>query len=214
MWTTAWSIRGHRAVERLDGPLATRGSSRDHRRVLNVLMAADAPDAGWNVTMSVAAVAAAISLVTLLVTTYFTGRRETVKWAREALAEAFYDFVNASYAAGQTFHEHQKLLWAGADPPSLDASAVEVETESLALRHAQTKIRLLARAHRRVGGSGLIPLPGRRRGSGRDRHARRSRAPQRRARPDAATVHRQRQEGHGPATLNPTASDPRDGVAY
>ena len=114
--------------------------------MLNVLIAADAPDTGWNVTTSVAAAAAGISLVTLLVTTYFTSRRETVKWAREALAEAFYDFVNASYAAGQAFHEHQKLLWADPDPSSLDASAVELESQTLALRHAQTKIGLLARA--------------------------------------------------------------------
>ena len=57
--------------------------------------------------------AAAISLITLVVTTYFTGRRERVKWAREALAEAFYDFVNTSYATSQALHHHQKQLWAG-----------------------------------------------------------------------------------------------------
>jgi hypothetical protein len=59
--------------------------------------------------------AAVISLITLVVTTYFTGRRERVKWAREALAEAFYDFVNTSYAASEALHHHQKQLWAGAD---------------------------------------------------------------------------------------------------
>jgi hypothetical protein len=51
--------------------------------------------------------AAVISLITLVVTTYFTGRRERVKWAREALAEAFYDFVNISYAASDALHHHQ-----------------------------------------------------------------------------------------------------------
>lgn len=90
--------------------------------------------------------AAAISLITLVVTTYFTGRRERVKWAREALAEAFYDFVNTSYMASHALHHHQKQLWAGADGSSLQASADEVNAQILALRHAQTKIRLLAPA--------------------------------------------------------------------
>ena len=88
--------------------------------------------------------AAAISLVTLVVTTYFTGRRERVKRAREALAKAFYDFVNASYMPNQALHHHQKQLWAGADGSSLQASADEVNAQILALRYAQTKIRLLA----------------------------------------------------------------------
>jgi MoxR-like ATPase len=90
--------------------------------------------------------AAVISLITLVVTTYFTGRRERVKWAREALAEAFYDFVNISYAASDALHHHQKQLWAGAGESSLQASADEVSAQILALRHAQTKIRLLAPA--------------------------------------------------------------------
>jgi hypothetical protein len=89
--------------------------------------------------------AAAISLVTLVVTTYFTGRRERVKRAREALTKAFYDFVNASYMASQALHHHQKQLWAGADGSSLQASADEVNAQILALRYAQTKIRLLPR---------------------------------------------------------------------
>lgn len=88
--------------------------------------------------------AAIISLVTLVVTTYFTGRRERVKWAREALAEAFYDFVNASYAASQALHQHQKWLWSDADASSLRASEDEMQAQVLELRHAQTKIRLLA----------------------------------------------------------------------
>jgi hypothetical protein len=92
--------------------------------------------------------AAAISLITLVVTTYFTGRRERVKWAREALAEAFYDFVNTSYMASQALHHHKKQIWAGADGSSLQASADEVNAQILALRHAQTKIRLLARPGR------------------------------------------------------------------
>ncbi len=111
-----------------------------------VILAADASDTGWTVTTTLAAVGAVISLVTLIVTTYFTGRRERVKWAREQLAEAFYDFVNATYAASQAAHQLQKALWADAEPASIQALADEARSELLAVRHAQTKIRLLAPA--------------------------------------------------------------------
>jgi len=88
--------------------------------------------------------AAVISFVTLIVTTYFTGRRERAKWAREALAEAFYDFVNVSYSASNAVHQYQKHLWQGGDDAALGHSADEMRAQELALRHAQTKIRLLA----------------------------------------------------------------------
>lgn len=90
--------------------------------------------------------AAAISLITLVVTTYFAGRRERAKWAREALAEAFYDFVDASYSASNAVHQYQKHLWRGGDEASLRDAADAMRAQELALRHAQTKIRLLAPA--------------------------------------------------------------------
>ncbi|MGH3566431.1 MAG: hypothetical protein ACRDRH_10440 [Pseudonocardia sp.] len=111
-----------------------------------VVLAADLGGTGWTVTTTLAAVAASISLVTLIVTTYFTGRRERVKWAREELAKAFYDFVDASYAASQAVHQHQKALWAGAEPVDIQTAASEAKSQLLAVRHAQTKIRLLAPA--------------------------------------------------------------------
>jgi hypothetical protein len=88
--------------------------------------------------------AAVISLMTLVLTTYFAGRRERVKWAREALAEAFYDFVDASYSASNAVHQHQKHLWQGSDEDSILRTANDMQAQVLALRHAQTKIRLLA----------------------------------------------------------------------
>ncbi len=114
--------------------------------VILVVLAADLGGTGWTVTTTLAAVAASISLVTLIVTTYFTGRRERVKWAREELAKAFYDFVDASYAASQAVHQHQKALWAGAEPVDIQTAASEAKSQLLAVRHAQTKIRLLAPA--------------------------------------------------------------------
>jgi hypothetical protein len=77
--------------------------------MLRVLLAADAADSGWNVTTSVAAVAAGISLATLIV----TGRRERVKWAREALAGAFYTFIDTSYTAATAARKRQEVLWSG-----------------------------------------------------------------------------------------------------
>jgi hypothetical protein len=88
--------------------------------------------------------AAAISLATLVVTTYFTGRRERAKWAREALAEAFYDFIDVSYSATAALHQYQKHLWQGGDDDALRDSADAMRAQEVALRHAQTKIRLLA----------------------------------------------------------------------
>jgi hypothetical protein len=58
----------------------------------------------------------------------------------------FYDFVNTSYMASHALHHHQKQLWDGADGSSFQASADEVTAQILALRHVQTKIRLLAPA--------------------------------------------------------------------
>ena len=104
----------------------------------------DPAEAGWTVTTTLAAVAAGISLLTLIVTTYATGRREDVRWAREELAKAYYEFVDASYAAGQALHRHQELLWADADGPTATTSAEGLDGHAAALRHAQTKIRLLA----------------------------------------------------------------------
>lgn len=81
--------------------------------MIRVLLAADAADSGWNVTTSVAAVAAGISLATLIVTTIATGRRERVKWAREALAGAFYTFIDTSYTAATAARKRQEVLWSG-----------------------------------------------------------------------------------------------------
>src|SRR4051794_748456 len=62
--------------------------------LLHLAQGASADPGGWTVTTSIAAAAAVISLTNLVVTTYFTGRREHMKWAREALAEAFYKYVD------------------------------------------------------------------------------------------------------------------------
>jgi|tagenome__1003787_1003787.scaffolds.fasta_scaffold20014897_2 hypothetical protein len=111
--------------------------------MLRVLLAADAPDSGWNVTTSVAAVAAGISLVTLIVTTIATGRRERVKWAREALAEAFYAFVDTSYTAATAARKRQEALWDGSADDER-STAAELDRQHSILRNNLTRIRLLA----------------------------------------------------------------------
>ena len=112
-------------------------------RIVLAELAADAPDSGWNVTTSVAAAAAVISLVTLVVTTIATGRRERVKWAREALAEAFYAFIDTSYTTATAARKHQEALWSGSVEDG-HATAAELDRQDSILRNNLTRIRLLA----------------------------------------------------------------------
>jgi hypothetical protein len=108
---------------------------------------AQAPEAaGWTVTTYIAAAGAVISGATLAVTTYYTGRRETVKWAREELAKAYYDFIDASYAATHAAYVRQKAEWGVPGSPSSEQAAEDLRRAVRAVRGAQTKIRLLARS--------------------------------------------------------------------
>jgi hypothetical protein len=107
--------------------------------------AQQAPEAGdWTVTTFIALFAAVTSLVTLVVTTVATGRRERAKWAREELSQAFYEFIDASFRARDSVKDLQDLHWAGASVDRLGLAAAVVEEHRAALRHSQTKIRLLA----------------------------------------------------------------------
>jgi hypothetical protein len=110
-----------------------------------LLTQAPATDAGgWTVTTFVALAGALISLVTLVVTTRSASRRERRKWARETLAEAFFDFVNSSYDAGQAAKEHFKRAADGADAEELESLVMAMHAEEDRLIHIQTRIRLLA----------------------------------------------------------------------
>jgi hypothetical protein len=99
---------------------------------------------GWNVTTSIATVGAVISLATLVVTTWATGQRERAKWARETLAEAFFDFVNSSYDASQAGRDYFTKATLGAEPEELSALLSYLDEEIEKLLHVQTRIRLLA----------------------------------------------------------------------
>ena len=88
--------------------------------------------------------AAGISLATLVVTTFFTGRRERLKWAREALAEAYYHSVDVSYRAKDASTEHQHLLWAGAPETEVAGSAAVLRRLRDEMLDLQTRITLLA----------------------------------------------------------------------
>jgi hypothetical protein len=106
---------------------------------------AQAPEAtGWTVTTYIAAAGAVISVATLAVTTYYAGRRETIKWAREELAKAYYDFIDATYSATHAAYVRQKTEWGVPDSPSGDQAAHDLRSAVRAVREAQTKIRLLA----------------------------------------------------------------------
>lgn len=108
------------------------------------IIAQAAEPTGWTVTTYVAAAGAVISVATLVATTYYAGRRETVKWAREELAKAYYDFIDASYHATHTAYVRQKAEWGVPDSPSTDQAADDLYHAIRAVRGAQTKIRLLA----------------------------------------------------------------------
>jgi hypothetical protein len=104
-----------------------------------------APEApGWTVTTFIALAAALISLATLIVTTVATSRRERANWARETLAEAFFDFVDASYDAGQAGKDHFTSAGPGTDPGELEGLVEKYDEHVDQLTHMQTRIRLLA----------------------------------------------------------------------
>jgi hypothetical protein len=108
-------------------------------------LAQQMPDAGdWTVTTFIALLAAITSLATLVVTTIAAGRRERAKWAREELSQAFYEFIDASFRTRDSAKDLQDLHWAGASVDRLSQAAAVVEDQRTALRHSQTKIRLLA----------------------------------------------------------------------
>jgi len=79
----------------------------------------------------------------LIVTTIATGRRERVKWAREALAEAFYAFVDTSYTAATAARKRQEALWDGSADDER-STAAELDRQHSILRNNLTRIRLLA----------------------------------------------------------------------
>lgn len=106
-----------------------------------------APDSsGWTITTFIALAGAVLSLVTLVVTTWATGQRERAKWARETLAEAFFDFVDASYTAASAASRRHRGLRIDAAPETQAADETALEQQHSLLRHHLTRIRLLAPA--------------------------------------------------------------------
>jgi len=88
--------------------------------------------------------AAVISIANLTVTTYSAGRRERFKWARDSLAEAFYSFIDTSYLYGSALNKCQRLLWSEGTADEIERARQTMQAQSSMLKHAQTKIRLLA----------------------------------------------------------------------
>jgi hypothetical protein len=87
--------------------------------------------------------AAILGVINLAVTTYYAGRRERLKWARDALAEAFYEFVDISYRTRDLALNQHRLLKRGTADEQRENARV-LREQNIALRHAQTKVRLLA----------------------------------------------------------------------
>jgi hypothetical protein len=70
-------------------------------------------------------------------------RREHIRWAREEIASAFYDFIDASYSTAGAARKLQDALRYGVIGDLQRARTALDEQHSL-LRHHLTKIRLLA----------------------------------------------------------------------
>jgi hypothetical protein len=101
---------------------------------------------GWTITTFIALAGAVLSLLTLVVTTWATGQRERAKWARETLAEAFFDFVDTSYTAASAATKRHSGLRSSASPETQAADETELARQHSLLRHYLTRIRLLAPA--------------------------------------------------------------------
>ncbi|GII24364.1 hypothetical protein [Planosporangium mesophilum] len=89
------------------------------------------------------AVAASVAAVFAGVNLYLSGRREHVKWARDALVETFRAFLDASFQSKDAVKAAVRLSWSGGDPgrlAELRREAVAVEHE---MRRLQTRLRLL-----------------------------------------------------------------------
>lgn len=100
----------------------------------------------FDLTAVAASSAAVISIVNLAVTTYSAGRRERFKWARDSLAEAFYSFVDTSFLYSSALNQYQRLLLGESTAEEIELVRQAVQAQRSNLKHAQTKIRLLAPA--------------------------------------------------------------------
>lgn len=100
----------------------------------------------FDLTAIAASSAAVVSIANLAVTTYSTGRRERFKWARDSLAEAFYFFIDTSYLYTSALNRHQRLLREEGTADEIEIVKQTVQAQRSTLKHAQTKIRLLAPA--------------------------------------------------------------------
>lgn len=85
-----------------------------------------------NVTTSIAAAAALISLATLIPTAISTSRRENRKCARDALSQAFLEVVDPSLAFSDALGDVQRGLWDSTYEPRLDQSQRILDKAELA----------------------------------------------------------------------------------
>jgi hypothetical protein len=100
----------------------------------------------FDLTAIAATSAAVISVANLAVATYATSRRERFKWARDSLAEAFYSFIDTSYLYSSALNRYQRLVQEEGMAEEIKVVKQTVQAQRSTLKHAQTKIRLLAPA--------------------------------------------------------------------
>lgn len=99
-----------------------------------------------DVTTWAAIAAAVLGVINLAITTYSTGRRERLKWARETLGDATFAFVDASYRAADGAKKLQFLYSTGADQATIDEGNAQLWVYREELRNSLTKLRVLSTA--------------------------------------------------------------------
>lgn len=99
-----------------------------------------------DITTSAAVLAAVAGVLNLAVTAYFAGRRERLKWAREAIGEATFEFVDASFQVKDAAKRLQHLHTNKANSLEVEAAYTEMWEQRERLRNSLTKLRVLSPA--------------------------------------------------------------------
>jgi hypothetical protein len=107
------------------------------------------------VTAWAAVVAAGASLATLVTTTVVSGRRERRVWTREALTEAFIQFLDASWRSSDAVDRALSLSGVAKETEVNNARAAYA-----AMRSHLTRLRLLGSATIASSGNELLSLHG------------------------------------------------------
>ncbi|MGH3569611.1 MAG: hypothetical protein ACRDRH_27085 [Pseudonocardia sp.] len=93
-----------------------------------------------------AVLVAVASVLNLGLSAFFASRRERLKWAREALSEATFTFVDASFQAKDAATRLRQLYVRNGSSTDIQGADSEMWREREKLRNALTRLRVLSPA--------------------------------------------------------------------